>query len=307
MRLATLVLALVWDEELGEPPAEWHPVVIMGNAARRQMGRATGDPASDLARGQNVAAGLPMAAAEAGRAMMRELRREGPAAELIGGAFLLKSAFAVRSMAEHADAVSLELRRGDLTGARRAVGMMVSRDVSKLDAEGVANTCIGSVAENVTDSVTAPLLAYAAAGVPGALAYRAINMMDAMYGYHGENEYLGKAAAKLDDEANSVPARVAGECVVAAARALGMDSAAAERTMREQHARTPSPNSGWPIGAAAGALGIEIEKVGYYRVGTEGSRAKPEDIGRALKLYRGAAVFSALLAAAMIVESARRR
>jgi adenosylcobinamide-phosphate synthase len=307
LKLGTLGLALAWDRIFGEPPDEFHPVVGMGRAARKLMGKPTGNPRRDFARGLAVAVALPAASAVAGAVIMRELRRAGTLPALIGGAFLLKSTFAVRAMNEHARRVEAPLKEGDIEGARKAAGMIVSRDVSKLDAAGIANTAVGSVAENVTDSVTGPLLAYAMFGVPGALAYRAVNTLDAMYGYHGEYEYLGKAAARLDDAVNYIPARIAGPAVVAAAAATGMDAPEAARTMAREHSRTPSPNSGWPIGAAAGAMGVEIEKVGYYKLGPPGKKVRTQDIDRSLKLFNGAAAVTALLAAAIIIDRHTRR
>lgn len=307
LKLGTLGLALAWDRYFGEPPDDVHPVVWMGKAARKLMGKPTGDARQDFARGLAVAVGLPVASAVAGALVMRELRRAGALPALIGGAFLLKSTFAVRAMNEHARRVEASLKEGDTEGARKAAGMIVSRDVSKLDAAGIANTAVGSVAENVTDSVTGPLLAYALFDVPGALAYRAVNTLDAMYGYHGEYEYLGKAAARLDDAVSYIPARIAGPAVVATAAALGMDAPGAARTMARENSRTPSPNSGWPIGAAAGALGVEIEKVGYYRLGPPGKKVRTRDIDRSLKLFNGAAAVTALLAAAIIVDRHTRK
>ena len=306
LKLGTLGLALAWDRYFGEPPDDVHPVVWMGKAAKKLMGKPTGNARQDFARGLAVAVGLPLASAVAGALIMRKLRKAGPLAELIGGAFLLKSTFAVRAMNEHARRVEAPLKEGDTEGARRAVGMIVSRDVAKLDAAGIANTAVGSIAENVTDSVTGPLLAYALFDVPGALAYRAVNTLDAMYGYHGEYEHLGKAAARLDDAVNYIPARIAGPAVVAAA-ATGMDAPEAARTMARENSRTPSPNSGWPIGAAAGALGVEIEKAGDYRLGPPGKKVRTRDIDRSLKLFNGAAVVTALLAAAIIVDRHTRR
>ncbi|GEM_PF-106945 len=306
MKVATLVLALEWDRIFGEPDAATHPTVLMGRAAERVFGQPEGDPHKDFATGAFGAAVVPAASALAGAAIMRRLREAGPAAELLGGAFLLKSTFAVRSMNEHAWRVADALARGDPEAARAAVGMTVSRDVSTLDEAGIANTCVGSVSENVTDAAVGPLLAYALFGVPGALAYRAVNTLDAMYGYHGKNEWLGKAAARLDDALNWIPARVAGAGMAVAAAALGMDSAAAAQTMCDEHARTPSPNSGWPIGAAAGALGAEIEKVGYYRLGPPGIDVRREDIARSLMLFNGASLLAAAIAAQVIADTGRR-
>ncbi len=301
MELSILGLALAWDRYLGEPPADSHPVVEIGNLAKRFMGEPTGNEKADFEHGLGVAASVTAGSAAACAAAIQELRRAGPAAELVGGAFLLKTTFAVRSMNEHALAVERCLAHGDIEGARHAVSMIVSRDVSGLDEEGIANTCVGSISENITDSIVAPLLAYALFGVPGALAYRAANTLDAMYGYRGKYEFLGKGAARLDDALNYIPARIAGPAVAVAAGQLKMDATSSWQTMLNEHSRTLSPNSGWTIGASAGALGIEIEKVGQYRLGPTGTRTSSQDISRSLMLFNRTALIAAAAAAFMIV------
>ena len=162
------------------------------------------------------------------------------------------------------------------------------------------------MAENVTDSVVGPLVAYGAFGLPGAAAYRAIDTIDSMIGYRGKYEHLGAAAAKLDDAASFVPARLAGGAVVAAASALpGYDAPASAQTMIEQHGRTESPNGGWPIGAMAGALGVEVEKTGHYKLGPEGKRPAASDISRANRLFAGAALVAIGIAAGLIIAKGR--
>ena len=172
----------------------------------------------------------------------------GPIPAILGGAFLLKSMFAIRGMTNEAAMVDQDLAAGSSEAARASLSRIVSRDVSDLDDSEIASATISSVAENVTDSVVGPLVAYGAFGLPGAAAYRAIDSIDSMIGYRGKYEHLGAAAARLDDAASFVPARLAGGAVVAAASALpGYDAPASAQTMIEQHGRTESPNGGWPI------------------------------------------------------------
>lgn len=301
-RLATLGLALLWDAFLGEPPAAVHPVVGMGRVVDMASKRGlSGDARSQMARGAMLAGALPLATFAAATVAMRALRAFGSIPAIIGGAYLLKSSFAVSGMRDAARRVSQALEDDDLTHARAAVAEIVSRDVSGLDESGLASAAVGSIAENVTDSAVGPLLAYGAFGVPGALAYRAVNTMDTMIGYRDHREHFGKPAARLDDAVNWIPARVSGAAVVAASAGSGMDTRAAWRTMLREHGRTDSPNGGWPISATAGALGIEIEKVGHYKLGPPGVRPRQEDIERSLRLFTRAATIGAVLAAGLVI------
>jgi adenosylcobinamide-phosphate synthase len=147
---------------------------------------------------------------------------------------------------------------------------------------------VESVAENLSDSFVAPVVWYALLGVPGAIAYRFVNTCDAMLGYRGRYEYLGKAAARLDDVANWLPARLTALLVVAAAGLLGADARGAWRAMWQHHRRTASPNAGWPMSAAAGALGVRLEKLGHYALG-HGPRPSVATIPAAIDLARAAA------------------
>ena len=186
---------------------------------------------------------------------------------------------------------------GDLHAARALAGRdLVSRDTSLLDAGEVASAAIESVAENLTDSLVAPLLYYLVAGLPGAWAYRVINTADAMVGYRtGRLEYLGKVAARLDDVVNLLPARLAALALVMAARVAGADGRGARAVLSRDHARTASPNAGWTMSAMAGALGVTLAKRDAYRLG-DGTSPDASDVARAVRVA-GAA--SALIACAV--------
>ena len=303
--LLTLGLAVIWDRFLGEPPEKIHPVVWMGRAVE-VVGEPTGDEETDLRRGLIAATVLPLASVAVAAAAGRILNRMGPVPAILGGAFLLKSMFAIRGMTNEAAMVDQDLAAGSSEAARASLSRIVSRDVSDLNDSEIASATISSVAENVTDSVVGPLVAYGAFGLPGAAAYRAIDTIDSMIGYRGKYEHLGAAAAKLDDAASFVPARLAGGAVVAAASALpGYDAPASAQTMIEQHGRTESPNGGWPIGAMAGALGVEVEKTGHYKLGPEGKRPAASDISRANRLFAGAALVAIGIAAGLIIAKRR--
>ncbi|MCB0196198.1 MAG: cobalamin biosynthesis protein CobD [Anaerolineae bacterium] len=178
----------------------------------------------------------------------------------------LTSIFAYRNLRQSVLAVSQALAQNDLPEARRLTSWhLVSRDTSQLSAEEVAGAAIESLAENITDSVTAPLMAYSLGGLPAAWAYRFTNTNDAMWGYRTpEFEQLGKFAARLDDALNWLPARLTGWALVGAVRLNGRNSRHTAQVMLDQHDRTDSPNAGWTMSAMAGALDITLTKRGVY-------------------------------------------
>jgi adenosylcobinamide-phosphate synthase len=212
--------------------------------------------------------------------------------------YLLKSALSVRMLGQAATAVARALAEHDYTRARFGLRSLVSRDTALLDEPLMAAAAVESVAENASDSLVAPLLFFAVGGVPAALAYRACNTLDSMIGYHGDTEWLGKAAARLDDAANFVPARLTAALVVVASAVAGASPLGALRVWWRDGARTESPNAGRPMAAMAGALGVQLEKVGCYRLGT-GGRADAGTIDRAVRvMYVACALMAAVTACA---------
>jgi adenosylcobinamide-phosphate synthase len=286
-RSAALLLALGLDAWPGDPPNRFHPVAWMGSLiawARRH--RPTGQPAAEFVYGAGVVLlGGALAAAAGGLVEALGGRLPGPLG-LLAEAALLKTTFTWRGLDRAANEVQQALEAGDLPEARRTLSWhLVSRDTSQLDESQVAAAAIESVAENASDSLVAPLLYYALGGLPLALAYRFANTCDAMLGYHTpELEWLGKFPARLDDLANLLPARLTGLLLTAAARLAGGSPQSAWRSLRRDARRTESPNAGYPMSAMAGALGVELEKVGHYRLGAGNRAAQPEDIRRARRI-----------------------
>jgi adenosylcobinamide-phosphate synthase len=216
----------------------------------------------------------------------------------------LKLMFAVRGLARASLAVARDLERGDLRSARAGVGAnLVSRPTSTLSTAAVASAAIESAAENLTDSVVAPLLFYAAFGLTGAAAYRAVNTADAMIGYRrGVLEDFGKVAARLDDVLNFIPARVAALLLAIAALLTRASPIGALTAMWRQHARTASPNAGWTMAAMAGALGVTLAKEDHYSLGT-GRRPAPRDVRRSVRVMVVAAALCGLVALMTVVIS----
>jgi adenosylcobinamide-phosphate synthase len=217
---------------------------------------------------------------------------------------VLKMTFSVRGLARAATDVRRALAGGDLPEARRRLAWnLVSRDTADLDEPRVAAAAVESVAENTSDGVIAPWFFYLIGGIPAALAYRFVNTADAMLGYRdAEREWLGKVPARLDDVLNWVPARLTAALVVLVAPLVGGSAAGGVRVWRRDAGVTASPNAGQPMAASAGVLGLELEKVGCYRLGAGGRLPSERDIGRAVRLLyavAGAALFIAVVTAGL--------
>ena len=185
---------------------------------------------------------------------------------IVSDAVLLSLVISYRNLRRAVRDVATALEADDLGEARRLLSWhLVSRDTSQLSEAEVAGAAIESLAENITDGFTTPLLVYALGGLPAAWAYRYINTSDSMWGYRNEEfEYLGKFPARLDDVVNWVPARLTGWLLVVAAQAIGERGWGAARTMLAAHDETSSPNAGWTMSAMAGALGVTLTKRGVY-------------------------------------------
>jgi adenosylcobinamide-phosphate synthase len=306
VEVALLPLAVAWDAVLGEPPGAVHPVVWMG-----RMVRAGERGAPQTGAGRQFTYGLGLAIVPP--VVYRALTARGwqwvgqwPLVALVLGVPLLKSMFAVRMLREAGEGVRLPLAAGDLAGARVGLRSLVSRDAAGLRAALVAAAAVESLAENLGDSVVAPLCYYAIGGLPGAVAYRAVNTLDSMIGYRGRYEWLGKAGARLDDVLNLLPSRLAALLIVGAAAVVGEDARGAWRIARRDARLTASPNAGWPMAAMAGALGVELEKVGHYRLGAGGATADAAAIERADRVIAVAALAAAVLACGVRALVARR-
>jgi adenosylcobinamide-phosphate synthase len=206
-------------------------------------------------------------------------------------ALLAFPALAQRSLEEHVRAVALALERGDLPAARTAVAQIVGRDPDALDAAGVSRAAIESLSESFCDGVAAPLFWLLGLGLPGVWVYKAINTADSMIG-HREPRWraFGWAAARIDDGANLIPARLAGIAICLAA-------GKGWRTMARDAGKHASPNAGWTEAAMAGALDLRLVGPVWYDgvlhdkpwIGAHGrSDAGAVDIRRALVIYRRA-------------------
>ena len=302
-RAAGILVGYLADLLLGDP-RHGHPVAGFGQAAARaeeliyRDGRTAGA----------VHVGLLVAGvAVAGSVVQRRVKR-GPgsvALTALATWVALGGPTLARTGSELADA----LDAGDIEAARALLPSLCGRDPAVLDAAGLCRAALESVAENTSDAAVAPLLWAAAAGVPGVLAYRAVNTLDAMIG-HRSPRYarFGWAAARLDDAANIIPARTTGVLAALCSPAVGGSFGSALRAWRLDAARHPSPNAGVAEAAFAGALGIRLGGPTQYRHQLEirptlGEGPAPEvaDLRRAIRLARLVQGSAAVLAVALSV------
>lgn len=305
MSFALMMLgAMALDLLLGWPTRLYarigHPVTWLGRAItalEQKLNR--GERASRLRGGVLTAIIITLLAALPALAI--QMLAPGG---LIIGAICAWPLIAMRSLHDHVLDVARPLVAGDLAGARHAVSMIVGRDPSKLDRAAIARAATESLAENSSDGIIAPLFWGLVLGLPGIAAYKAINTMDSMIGHRNERyEAFGKAAARLDDLVNLIPARLTG---LLFALASGKPLPAL-RVMLRDAPKHRSPNAGWPEGAMAAALGIRLSGPRVYGneiaaepwLNGEAADPEPEDLMRALALYRRAMALSALALAGL--------
>lgn len=295
-----LLAALGLDAAFGEPPNALHPVVWIGAAiARGRDWSLSGGRTYQFVKGALVAAAIPSASAAVACGLVHALAPH-PLLLLVATALALKPMFAIRALGQAAYRVRNALDAGDLAAARQALASLCSRDARGLDAEDLVAATIESVAENTSDSVVAPLLYFAAFGLPGAAFYRAANTLDAMMGYHGELEWAGKVGARLDDLLNLLPARLTALLLVVAGALEGSDVRRGVLVWRRDARLTLSPNAGHPMAAMAGLLGVRLEKRSCYTLGDAIRPLRSSDITRAWRISLLASVLATVIAACAI-------
>jgi adenosylcobinamide-phosphate synthase len=301
-----LLLGFAADRLLGDPQ-RFHPVAGFGTAAAALERWLYAD---SRARGAAHTAAMVGAPILLGVAAERASRH--PVAQAGATAMASWTVLGGRSLEREALAVDAHLMAGNLPAARQRLTHLVGRDTSALQASEVARAVVESVAENTSDAVVAPLVWGALAGVPGLLAYRATNTLDAMVGHHNDRyERFGEPAARLDDLVNLPGSRLAGAATLLASPRTAR---AAARAWRRDSAAHSSPNAGVIEATFAGALGIRLggtnryygNRVEHRAVMGDGRAVRPEDIGRAARLARRVGIISAVVSACGALLVARR-
>ena len=294
--VCALVLALWIDRRLGEPPVALHPVVWMGRyLAWCGQWTVRCPPASAFGLGALAwwvgAAFTALVALGLQTLLFWQVRRTGWTMGWAdwAGAVLLMVCFAgvLKAMLSwrmlHSEVLAVEAALGEsLSAGRERLSWLVSRDTANLSADEVRESAIESLAENLNDSVVAPIFWFVLFGLPGAAVYRFANTADAMWGYrgvrHGQTwEWAGKWAARMDDVLSWLPARLTALLIVAVTQSVTFN------TLRLEARRTPSPNSGWPMAAMAIALGIRLGKPGVYTLNAAGRVPQAADTLKTIK------------------------
>ena len=302
-KVAILWIALLIDLLNGDLPNRYHPVAWMGSLIGGAQKRApAGRPGRQLAYGGLIALGGVGATAGIGLLIAGQLDRLPTLLKWLAGGLLLKQTFSLRGLSRAAGDIQGPLAEGDLPEARGQVSWhLVSRDTSELTESQIVAATVESLAENASDSVVAPLFYYLALGLPGALAYRFANTADAMLGYRDEaREWLGKIPARLDDVANLLPSRLTALLFIAAAFLAGENGRGAFSIWRRDGSQGQSPNAGQSMSAVAGALDLELEKVGRYKFGEGNREPAVPDIGRTVRLLYVAALLGLGLATVVL-------
>ena len=311
LEVAVIVFAVAIDALFGEVPNRVHPVVGMGNLTHWLLRKSPLHPAAQLLFGAALVltvTGASLAVASVATCLLEQLdshlialaaqtpvlahgKTHIPRIAIEG--LLLSTLFAGRGLL----AAGVRMRQAlsfSLSAGRAALCHLCSRDASTLDEADLCGATVESLSENSSDSFVAPLFWYVlvsicgAPGLYGAAFYRAVNTLDAMVGYRGKYEYIGKTAARLDDVLNWVPARLtAGLLLLSAvigALPFGFSPLQGIRILWRDRALTESPNAGWPMAATAGALGIELVKRDHYTLGAGFARPTPPAIAACERL-----------------------
>ncbi len=309
-------IELVWagalDAVCGDPRWLPHPIRLMGRGIVWVDGRIRSwcrHPRGLVVAGVLLAGGLPCLSYAAGWLAIETAAALGDWVGTTVAVLLAYTTLAARDLVDHARAVEQALTSGDLSRAREAVSLIVGRDTQTLDETEIVRATVETVAESASDGVIAPLFYLTLGGPPLALAYKAVNTLDSMIGHRDERyEHFGWASARLDDLANWVPARVTAWLIVVAAGLVtcrfDVMGASWRILWRDGH-RHPSPNSGRPEAAMAGALGVQLGGLNYYhgfpserpRLGDSSRSLVVEDIRLASRIMIVTAILGLLLAA----------
>jgi len=268
MTPALFIAAYTLDWLVGDPAWMPHPVRWMGRMIRggeKLLRRFVRRPRGEFAGGLLLTVIMVGAFGAGSWRLLLLLKSWNPALEFAVSLYFAMTTLATRSLLDEVRAVRCFLADNELISARRQVARIVGRDTHDLGEPEVARAAIETLAESASDGIIAPMLYLAIGGVPAALAYKAINTLDSMIGHRDARyEFFGKCAARLDDAANFIPARLTGLLFVVSAWSLNLDWHGAWRIMWRDGAKHKSPNAGHPEAAMAGALGVRLGGKNYY-------------------------------------------
>ena len=267
--MLTMAVAFLLDMLIGDPRTRFHPVVLMGNLIsmlEKILLRAQDSPTRKLIKGGVLTAVMLGVSWSIGFEIEKWARSIGTlTAEVFIEGLTLAFMISPRSLADAGREIHDLLTVGNIQEARRKVGWIVGRDTDRLNEPEIVRATVETIAENTVDGIIAPLIFYLIGGLPLAMMYRAANTMDAMIGYRNEKYlYFGRAAARLDDVLNYVPARLTAMLFIVSAAVLNLDYMNALHMVRRDADKHPSPNGGYAEAAVAGALNIRLGGFNSY-------------------------------------------
>lgn len=319
-RILIITTAFLLDMMLGDPHFLWHPVKGIGSVISvtekglfkvlRIKEERQADQKKKLAAGfflvlvtLTVSVGVPFAA-------LFIAQRIHPVLRIFLECVMCYQLLAMKSLKVESMKVYHALKEKGCGEARRAVAMIVGRDVERLDEKGVIRAAVETIAENTSDGVIAPLFYLFLFGTLGGFFYKAVNTMDSMTGYQNDRYlYFGRPAAKLDDLMNFVPARIAAVLMILTSFLLGFDGKQAWNIFKRDRFCHASPNSAQTEAVCAGALGIRLAGNAWYfgklyqkpYIGDESRPVEAEDIPRTCRLLYGTSMFMLLLGVGILV------
>lgn len=310
---AAACIGFLIDFIVGDPQGLWHPVCGIGSLISRmekKLRKNTEDtPQNLLLAGAALAVTIPCMTVVITAVLLLAAGFIHPYLRFVLMCVLDGWILAARSLKTESMKVYRRLKEKNLNGARYAVSMIVGRDTERLTAEGVTRAAVETVAENASDGVIAPLLFLLFFGPVGGFFYKAVNTMDSMVGYKNEKYlYFGRAAAKLDDLVNYIPARLTGLAFAAAACLIpGMSGKNAFKIWRRDRRNHKSPNSAQSESACAGALGVQLAGPAYYfgeyydkpTIGDPLREIEPRDVLRANRMMYAESLLALVLGLAV--------
>jgi len=306
--IIAVAAAFLLDLLLGDPYSLPHPVRIIGRIIAK--GEKLLRRLFTAGKSGEITAGIFLVIIVCGisfiftKTLLIAFGRISSTAAFVAEAGLCYQLLAARSLSQESRKVYEALKTGDIAEARQYLSMIVGRDTKKLEAEGIIKAAVETVAENTSDGVIAPLFYMMLGGAPLAMLYKSINTLDSMVGYKNERyKYFGLPAAKLDDLANYIPARIAGLLMVAAAFVAGYDGKGSWKIFCRDRLKHASPNSAHTEAACAGALDVELAGNASYQgvvfakptIGDPVRKVELEDILHANRLMYVSSVLALLI------------
>lgn len=267
--MITAVAAFLFDALIGDPRSKFHPVVLIGNLIsflEKILRRDEDGYIKKICKGGILVSLVLMISYGAGvLILILASLTKSFTVKIFVEAIVLSFMISPRSLAEAARELYYLLTVGNLAQARYKVGWIVGRDTNYLNEGEIVRATVETVSENTVDGIISPLFYFAVGGLPLAVAYRAVNTMDSMLGYKNEKYlYFGRVAARLDDVANFIPARITAILFIVAALILNLDYKNAFEMMKRDAHKHPSPNGGYAEATVAGALNIQLGGINSY-------------------------------------------